>query len=314
MDNRLTALRRFAIAITVLNIFGHTILGFEQSLLQLFICLGTGYFLALFFELLKSKSQKRKAAYSGSIQKLIDFLLPAHITSLAISMLMYANETVWPFIFAVAIAMGTKELFRAPVNGKYKHFLNPSNTGIAITLLLFPWVGIAPPYQFTTNVTGHWDYLIPGIIIFTGTLINAKLTNRLPLILGWGFGFLAQGLFRDMMYDSTNFAAILPITGMSFLLFTFYMITDPATTPTNKRGQYIFGCSVALVYGVLAVLNVVYTFFFALIIVCASRGIYLNIYHYLNQKYWQLDTRASMENREQEVVEVGENRYSWYGV
>ena len=31
-DLRLPALRRFAIAISVLNIFGHAVLGFEQSL------------------------------------------------------------------------------------------------------------------------------------------------------------------------------------------------------------------------------------------------------------------------------------------
>ncbi|HBL25338.1 MAG TPA: enediyne biosynthesis protein UnbU, partial [Acidobacteria bacterium] len=30
-DLRLTALRRFAIAITTLNVLGHTVLGFEQA-------------------------------------------------------------------------------------------------------------------------------------------------------------------------------------------------------------------------------------------------------------------------------------------
>jgi hypothetical protein len=43
MDLRLAALRRFAIAITVLNVAGHAFLGFEQSLAQVFASLATAY-------------------------------------------------------------------------------------------------------------------------------------------------------------------------------------------------------------------------------------------------------------------------------
>jgi len=275
MDKRITALRRFAIAITVLNILGHFILGFEQSILQVIVCLGTAYTLEIFFEIIKSKLYNKKMEFLGSVQKFIDFLLPAHISALAIAMLLYANETLLPYIFAVSVAIGSKEIFKAPLKNKYQHFFNPSNTGIAVTLLLFPWVGIAPPYQFTENVTGAWDWVIPGIILFTGSLLNATLTNRIPLVLGWTFGFAAQGILRYFVFDSTNFASIFPITGMAFVLFTFYMITDPGTTPSSKRNQFVFGGSVALMYGLLVVLNVVYTFFFALVIVCAIRGLYL---------------------------------------
>lgn len=275
MDKRVTALRRFAIAITILNIFGHTVLGFEQSVLQLIVALSTAYFLEIAFELIKVKTENRKPAFLGNFQTFVDFFLPAHITGLAISMLIYANDELWPYVFAAAIGIGSKEIFKVNVNNKSKHFFNPSNTGIAITLLAFPWVGIAPPYQFTENVTGAWDWVIPGIILFTGSLLNATLTGKIPLILGWGFGFLGQGVARYFIFDDTHFATVLPVTGLAFLLFTFYMVTDPGTTPFKKRNQFLFGSSVALVYGVLMIMEVVYTFFFALIIVCTVRGIYL---------------------------------------
>jgi enediyne biosynthesis protein E5 len=282
MDKRITALRRFALAITILNIFGHTILGFEQSILQLIVALATAYSLEIIFELVKNKTTNKSSKFFSDFRSFVDFLLPAHITGLAISMLLYANEEVWPYIFATAVAIGSKEIFRVNVNGKSRHFFNPSNTGIAITLLVFPWIGIAPPYQFTENVTGAFDWVIPGIILFTGSLLNATLTNKIPLILGWGFGFIGQGLIRYFLFGETHFAALLPVTGLAFLLFTFYMVTDPGTTPFKKKNQFYFGASVALVYGTLMVMEVVYTFFFALIIVCGVRGIYLYALNYIN--------------------------------
>src|SRR5262245_33596449 len=47
---RLGGLRRFAVAITVLNILGHTFFGFEQSLAQPLVALATAYPLALLLE------------------------------------------------------------------------------------------------------------------------------------------------------------------------------------------------------------------------------------------------------------------------
>ena len=63
------------------------------------------------------------------------------------------------------------------------------------------------------------------------------------------------------------------MTGVPFVLFSNYMITDPGTTPSKGRAQFMFGGSVAFVYGVLMELNVVYTLFFATAIVCAARGL-----------------------------------------
>ncbi len=60
---------------------------------------------------------------------------------------------------------------------------------------------------------------------------------------------------------------------MVFVLFTYYMVTDPATTPSSWAPQVIFGMGVAAVYGALVVLHIVFGFFFALTIVCATRGL-----------------------------------------
>lgn len=79
--NRLAGLRRFAIAITFLNILGHTVLGFEQSWAQPLVALATGYSVELLLESVDARVNGFKPRYLGSIGQFIDFLLSAHITS-----------------------------------------------------------------------------------------------------------------------------------------------------------------------------------------------------------------------------------------
>jgi hypothetical protein len=63
------------------------------------------------------------------------------------------------------------------------------------------------------------------------------------------------------------------MTGLAFVLFTFYMVTDPGTTPSRPRAQLAFGAAVAGTYGVLVSLHVVFGLFFALALVTATRGL-----------------------------------------
>jgi hypothetical protein len=272
-STRLGGLRRFAVAITVLNILGHTVLGFEQSLAQPIVALLTAYCTEIGLELINAWSQRRRPQFAGGMVKLIDFLLPAHITALAVAMLLYANDRLWPIAFATATAIGSKALFRAPVGKGVRHFYNPSNFGISLTLLLFSWVGIAPPYHFTENLDRVGDWLLPAIIIVTGSLLNARFTHRLPLIIAWFSGFLAQAVLRSLFFGTPLASALLPMTGMAFILYSFYMVTDPATSPQGRLSQVAFGAGVAVVYGLLLVTHVVFGLFFALTIVCTLRGL-----------------------------------------
>jgi hypothetical protein len=275
--NRLAGLRRFAIAITFLNILGHTVLGFEQSWAQPLVALATGYSVELLLESVDAGVNGFKPRYLGSIGQFVDFLLSAHITSLAIAMLLYANERLFPIMFAVAVAIGSKAIFRLQVADKTRHFLNPSNFGISVTLLLFPWIGIAPPYQFTENLSGWADWILPVLIVCTGTFLNARFTRKLPLIAGWLGAFILQAILRSAIFHTPLIPALLPMTGVAFVLFTFYMVTDPGTTPINPREQIIFGASVAVAYGILMSFHIVFGMFFGLTLVCCFRGLILAV-------------------------------------
>ena len=105
---------RFAVAITVLNLLGHTVLGFEQSWAQPLIALATTYLTELGLETVEARALGRRPRYAGGPGRLVDFLLPAHITGLAVSMLLYANERLAPVAFAAGVAIASKTLLRAP--------------------------------------------------------------------------------------------------------------------------------------------------------------------------------------------------------
>jgi hypothetical protein len=272
-DMRLAALRRFATAITLLNVLGHTVLGFEQSLAQPVLAVLTAYAMEILLEWLVARWQGRKPRFLGGGTAPIDFLLSAHISGLAVSMLLYANDRIFPVAFAAAAAIGSKYLFRAGINGATRHFFNPSNLGITATLLAFPWVGIAQPYMFTENLGPAGDWILPAIIICSGSFLNTVFTRRVPLILAWLGGFALQALLRHLLLGHFLLPALNPMTGVAFLLFTFYMVTDPATTPVSVRGQMAFGAAVAAAYGVLVAMHVVFGLFFALTIVCTGRGL-----------------------------------------
>jgi hypothetical protein len=271
-DLRLAMLRRFAAAITLLNLAGHTFLGFEPSWAQPFAGLLAAYSTELLLETIEARRLGRRPRFLGPGTAFVDFLLPAHITGLAVAMLLYPGERLAPIAFAAATAIASKYVFRVQTNGAVRHVFNPSNFGISATLLAFPWVGIGQPYMFTENLSAFGSWFLPGLIICAGTLLNLKLTKRIPLIVTWLGAFVLQAAARHFLFGNLFLASLNPMTGVAFLLFTFYMLTDPATTPRSPGGQVAFSLAVAAVYGLLMALHLVFDLFFALTAVCAGRG------------------------------------------
>jgi hypothetical protein len=276
-DVRLPALRRFALAITLLNVAGHTLLGFEQSWATPVVALLAAYSTEILLELLEARRTGRRPRFLAGGTAPIDFLLSAHISGLAVAMLLYANRRPQAIAFAAVVAIASKYLFRVRVNGGTRHFFNPSNLGITATLVLFPWVGMVQPYMFTEKLTGGWDWFLPALIVCTGSFLNGRFTKKLPLVAGWVGGFVLQAIARHFLFGNLLLASLNPMTGVAFLLFTFYMVTDPATTPTSRRGQLAFGAAVATAYAFFMAVHVVFGIFYSLSLVCLGRGLVLRL-------------------------------------
>jgi len=260
---------------SVFNVLGYWVLGFEQPWAWPIFALLVGYGAEIVIELVSAWARRRSPAFRGNgFWGLYTFLLPTHITTLAVNMLLYANDQFWPIAFGVVVAIGQKAVLQAPIKGRMRHYMNPSNFGITVVLLTFSWVNIAPPYHFTETVPDIISIAVPVVIAMAGTVLNAMLTRKVPLILGWVGAFVIQALIRHYGWDVSLWAALVPMTGVAFILFTNYMITDPGTSPSSGWMQFMFGSGVGVVYGVLMLFNVVYTLFFAVTIVCLLRGLF----------------------------------------
>ena len=130
MTSAYLALRNFAISMSVFNIFGYTLLGFEQPWLWPLIAVITGYSTEIVFEVITAWANRRPPRFLGHGPRgLYEFLLPAHITSLAVNMLLYTNNQIWPVIFGVIVGVAGKHVLQAPIAGRMRHFMNPSNLG-----------------------------------------------------------------------------------------------------------------------------------------------------------------------------------------
>jgi enediyne biosynthesis protein E5 len=302
-DVRYIALRNFAISISVFNIFGYTLLGFEQPWLWALLAVLVGYTTEIVFELISSWTHQHRPRFLGNgARGVYEALLPSHITALAVNMLLYCNNQFWPVAFGVVVGVAAKHVLQAPINGRMRHYMNPSNFGITAVLLCFSsWCSIAPPYQFTENANTYFRVMIPLVIATAGTVLNAMLTRKVPLLVGWMGGFFIQALVRHWLWDVALFSAFGVMTGVAFVLFTNYMISDPGTTPFKARAQFMFGSSVAFVYAVLMVANVVYTLFFAVCIVCLLRGLGWWAVHFIG-KYRQRAAAATAAAQTEHTV------------
>jgi hypothetical protein len=281
---RLIALWYFVILMIVWNILGHALLGFEQSWATPIVAIVTAVFAQMLLEWVDATAKNRELRFAGGTGPFLNFLPAALIPGFACGMLLYPNENLWPIAFAVVLSIASKVLFRAPVgNGHYQHIFNPSNVGIAATLLLFPQVGFAPPYHFTENITGAWHWVLPGFILLTGIVIHGCFTGRLPLCGAWILGFVLQGVLRAWYFGSPLYVPLMPMSSAAFIVFTLYMVPDPATTPINPWRQALFGFSVAMIYGLIQVMHVVFGLFFALVTVCAIRGLSLHIWNMMGK-------------------------------
>ncbi len=282
---RLMALWYFCTLMTVWNIVGRTMLGFEQSFLQYFVAVGTAIGMQILLEWVDAGASARPPRYRGGIANFLNFLPPAIIAGSACSMLIFANDRLWPFAFATALSIGSKVLFRAPLgNGATQHVFNPSNLGVTVTLLALPWVGIAPPYHFANRVEGTANLVIPVLILATGIFLHWMFTKRLPLIVAFLGAFALQGLVRAWIFGLPWGVPLMPMTGAAFVVFTLYMIPDPATSPIGWKSQIAFGAAIPLVYSLIISNHKVLGLFVSLVIVTAVRGAYLHVREWLVQQ------------------------------
>jgi Na+-translocating ferredoxin:NAD+ oxidoreductase RnfD subunit len=192
-------------------------------------------------------------------KKEIIFPKSAMITALSIALLLRA-DTVIPFLLASIIAIGSKHWLQF----RGRHIFNPSNIGIVVIALLFPITVSTAPLQWGF----FWALLF--VMVTAGTYMVYKV-NRFPTILSFLSGFIAAGMVRMMIWDKTFQAIFNEFMWGGLLIFTFFMITDPKTSPQSTRGQMYFGFIVAILGQIMIQMEVHSALFISLALICLVR-------------------------------------------
>ena len=157
----------------------------------------------------------------------------AAITSLSLSILMRAVDP-WMWFAAGVIGIGLKFAVRY----KGKHVFNPACIGIVVMCLVFGRdVWVSP---------GQWGQapLIAGWAVALAALVLSS-AKRLDIAFGF-IGTFAAILFGRALWLGDPMAnPIHQLSSGTLLVFTFFMITDPRSTPDSRAGRLVFAACVA---------------------------------------------------------------------
>jgi len=162
----------------------------------------------------------------------------ALITALSISLLLRA-DSLWVHPAAAAMAIGSKSLLR--VRGK--HLFNPSCFGVVFALLALPGVWVSP---------GQWGdgVAIAGWIAVAGTMVVSRAA-RGDLSSGFMLFYGGAMLVRILWLGQRLAVLAHRMASGSLLLFAFFMISDPRTSPDDWRGRLAHSAVVAALAFVL---------------------------------------------------------------
>ncbi len=225
-------------------VLGMTVLGFNRGPLQVAITVSTAVMLDVVFH---------RFFVPGPPL----FPLSALITGMGLSILINYAHGYWYAAIPPLIAISSKYL----ITFRGRHFYNPTLFGVVICVLLMDgMIGPSPAYQWGGS------YAIGAFIVTLAIFFFALRIQRMALIISF-LGFYSLGLIvrawltrYHVPWETWLMGAL---TAPAFYLFTFFMITDPQTSPKTKSRQVIFGFSIAAVDFILHLRESLSTFFIA---------------------------------------------------
>jgi Na+-translocating ferredoxin:NAD+ oxidoreductase RnfD subunit len=158
----------------------------------------------------------------------------------------------WVFAGIAAFSLATKYVI------KYRgtHVFNPSNVGLVIAFVVLGSSRVEP-LDFWWGPLTVWLLIAYAVILVGGTLITRRLKLIALAATFWvaiaaGLGVLAAS--GPCMTANWAFAPVcgfdnwrVIVISPELLIFLFFMITDPKTTPSSRVGRIVFGLLVAIV-------------------------------------------------------------------
>jgi enediyne biosynthesis protein E5 len=182
-------------------------------------------------------------------------LASAYITGISVGILIRSN-VVWPYVMTAVISIMSKYVLQY----KGKHLWNPSNFGVSWMLFMAPLSVAGLSIQWGNN-------LLPMAVIWTLGLLIVKRAKRLHVTVTYVTSFILLAYVRSLITGDAFVAELSPLTGPMYQLFIFFMITDPPTSVSGRRGQILVAILIALVEFILRLNGFIYAPFYALFLV-----------------------------------------------
>lgn len=157
----------------------------------------------------------------------------ALISSMGLCLLLKTNN-LYVAAGAAAISIVSKYILRY----KGKHIFNPSALGIAVAVWLGGNAWISPG-QWGSNAVLFFGVLSLGFIVVTKV-------QKLDVTLAFLGTFAALLFARQIVYQGWPMDYFVQsISTGSLLLFSFFMITDPKTTPNHRVARVVWAAAIA---------------------------------------------------------------------
>jgi Na+-transporting NADH:ubiquinone oxidoreductase subunit NqrB len=156
----------------------------------------------------------------------------ALISGLSLCLLLRTNRPELAVLAAV-IAIASKSLVR--VRGK--HVFNPTNGGIVAMLLLTDQVWVSP---------GQWGAAaVFAFLMACAGMLVVHRSARSDVTYAFIAFYCALLFGRSLSLGEPLTIPLHRLQSGALLLFTFFMISDPKTTPDSRTGRVLFAALVA---------------------------------------------------------------------
>ena len=157
----------------------------------------------------------------------------ALISGLSLCLLLRTNHVALAAL-AAAITIASKFVLR--VNGK--HVFNPTNFGIVVLMALGAPVWVSPGQWGNAAFFAFLMSCLGGLVIHRAARSDVTLAF---------LAFHAAILFGRALWLGQRMTIPLhQLENGALLLFAFFMISDPKTTPASRAGRILFAALVAL--------------------------------------------------------------------
>jgi hypothetical protein len=167
--------------------------------------------------------------------------LSAIISGLGICILVRA-ENSWVHPLLACAAMSSKYLIRLGPASCKSHVLNPANLAAFAAFTWIPGAWLSPGQWGSGSLAALWFLALGGLV----TQRVSRWDVSLSFLAAWGALLAARLAWLDYAWDPGAGIWLQQISNGAVLLFAFFMISDPMTTPQRRGARIAYAAAVAI--------------------------------------------------------------------